>query len=130
MYDSAERRQESQEIDASLYVLKESFRPQSQRRSRPKQHVHRSYRNKNLTRALSEFCTRCDAQMAVVSILSPSAKDEKHSIATLKTGCLMAGTDKSVEVKKRFTDLGGRVLAEKVARPKDPARWKPLDVQR
>ena len=135
MYHSAERRQESQEINASLYALKECFRLQSQRRSRPKQHVHVPYRNNNLTRALSECFTRSDAQMAVICTLSPSAKDTEHSIATLKTGCLMAGTeglcsDKRVEVKKRFTDLGGRVLAEKVARPKDPGRWKPLDVQR
>lgn len=135
MYHSAERRLESQEINASLYALKECFRLQSQRRSHPKKHVHVPYRNNNLTRALSECFTRSDAQMAVICTLSPSAKDTEHSIATLKTGCLMAGTeglctDKRVEVKKRFTDLRGRVLAEKVSRPTDPGRWKPLDVQR
>ena len=130
MYHNAERRKESAQINESLYALKECFRLHSQRRRNPHKAVHVPFRSSNLTRVLADCFTSAEARMAVICTLSPSSKDTEHSVHTLKTGCLMAGSEaRCSETKEDVAKvLPGYSPDAQPRRVREVAGWSPTEV--
>lgn len=88
MYHSRSRQAESNEINASLYALKECIRARSS--SSSSRYV--PYRSNNLTRVLRESLERQDARLAVIATVAPNATDTEHTIQTLKTVSTLIGS--------------------------------------
>jgi kinesin family protein 2/24 len=88
MYHSRSRQAESNEINASLYALKECIRARSS--SNSSRYV--PYRSNILTRVLRESLERRDARLAVIATVAPNATDTEHTIQTLKTVSTLIGS--------------------------------------
>lgn len=101
MYHSAERRKEGAEINASLHALRECFRAMGS--SNPSTHV--PFRTSNLTKVLMETFTRPGARTAMVATLAPGPTDTEHTISTLRTVCMLAGTEGEILEKKEDVPL-------------------------
>lgn len=86
MMHSAARRKEGAQINSSLHALKECFRAM-------REGTHVPFRSSQLTKVLQETFTRDDAQTMVLATLSPTPTDIEHSISTLRTVCMLAGTE-------------------------------------
>jgi kinesin family protein 2/24 len=91
MYHSKSRQAESNEINASLYALKECIRARSSSASSQSQQGYVPYRSNNLTRVLRESLERQDASLAVIATVAPNATDTEHTIQTLKTVSTLSG---------------------------------------
>jgi len=119
MYHSAERRKECGEINASLHSLKECFRAMVS--GNPEAHV--PYRSSNLTKVLMETLTTKEAETLMIATLSPTATDIEHSVSTLRTVCLLGGSDGRIVERKE--ELAGEVVRPDVV---PPQRWSPDEV--
>jgi kinesin family protein 2/24 len=127
MYHSKSRQAESNEINASLYALKECIRARSS--SSNSQHGYVPYRSNNLTRVLRESLERPDALLAVIATVAPNATDTEHTIATLKTVSTLSGSSseegrlQKVSPSSSTSKLGEHPIAPKKWDHKALVQW-------
>lgn len=50
-------------------------------------------RSSSLTRVLMECFVKEDARMAVIATVSPNPTDTEHIVSTLRTACMISGSD-------------------------------------
>ena len=87
------------------------------------------FRGSTLTKVLTESFVRPDASLAVVATLAPSPTDTEHTIATLRTACLLGASGKgSRQVLESTEDVALALPKREVVVP--PAKWSPADVQK
>jgi len=120
MYHTADMRKEGAEINASLHALKECFRAMAS--NNPNAHV--PFRQSNLTKVLMETFTREGALTAMVATLAPGPTDTEHTIGTLRTVCMLAGTEGEVLEKKEDVPLHLPRREEATL----PAKWTPAQL--
>jgi len=90
LWHSKERQQESAEINASLFALKECVRARASNNSRV------PFRNHSLTRILRESFERDGARLCVIACISPNATDTEHTIETLRFAASIVGKDAQI----------------------------------
>jgi len=131
MYHSKERRKEAAEINSSLHALKECIRSTmlkaAAKLSGKHKHVHVPFRSSNLTKVLMESFVREDAELAVISTLSPSTTDTEHSIGTLQTACMLAGRENMVTEATESVERQSSQPAAVMIVP--PVKWTGPEVQ-
>jgi kinesin family protein 2/24 len=109
---SAERQRETAEINSSLHALKECVRAiaANDRASSGggvgEQVTQRiPFRESCLTKVLMESFCRPRAVLAVIATVSPVSADTEHSASTLKTACMLAGTEQVISEEKSDVQL-------------------------
>ena len=95
MYHSSERQKESNEINASLWALKECVRV-SNKSGKNKKSTAIPYRSNNLTRLLRESFERESAKLCVIATVAPNATDTEHTMETLRFVSQLAGREKDI----------------------------------
>ena len=99
MYHSSERQKESNEINASLWALKECTRTRalaSMGGKKKETKVIIPYRSNNLTRLLRETFERDSARLSVIATVAPNATDTEHSMETLRFVSQLVGSMKDI----------------------------------
>ena len=99
MYHSSERQKESNEINASLWALKECTRTRalaSMGGKKKNTKVIIPYRSNNLTRLLRESFDRDSARLCVIATVAPNATDTEHSMETLRFVSQLVGSEKRI----------------------------------
>ena len=95
MYHSSERQKESNEINSSLWALKECVRV-ANKSGKNKKSASIPYRSNNLTRLLRESFERESAKLCVIATVAPNATDTEHSMETLRFVSQLAGKEKDI----------------------------------
>lgn len=90
LWHSKERQQESAEINASLFALKECVRARASNNSRV------PFRNHSLTRILRESFERDGARLCVIACISPNSTDTEHTMETLRFAASIVGKDAQI----------------------------------
>lgn len=115
-YHSHDRQKESNEINSSLWALKECLRA---RASGGSKNGPVPYRSSSLTRILRESLERQDAHLCVIGTIAPNATDTEHSIDTLKTITHL--------IEEKMEEMKTREVAEPSNRvqncPHSPKNW-------
>lgn len=101
MYHSSERQKESNEINASLWALKECTRTRALasrggNNKSKKKNIVIPYRSNNLTRLLRESFERESARLCVIATVAPNATDTEHSMETLRFVSQLVGSEKNI----------------------------------
>jgi kinesin family member 2/24 len=91
MYHTKDRQVESNEINASLYALKECIRARAVVSAHAKSASVVPYRSSTLTSVLRPHL-ESGGPLAVVATVSPNATDTEHTLGTLKTVASLLGT--------------------------------------
>jgi kinesin family member 2/24 len=91
MYHSKDRQVESNEINASLYALKECIRARASASAHARSASVVPYRSSTLTSVLRPHL-ESGGPLAVVATISPNATDTEHTLGTLKTVASLLGT--------------------------------------
>jgi kinesin family protein 2/24 len=115
MYHSRSRQAESNEINASLYALKECIRARSS--SNSSRYV--PYRSNILTRVLRESLERRDARLAVIATVAPNATDTEHTIQTLKTVSTLIGSSSEEGRLQKVSPSSSKLEEHPIA----PKKW-------
>ncbi|OLP89831.1 Kinesin-like protein KIF2A [Symbiodinium microadriaticum] len=113
---SKEQQQESAEINASLYALKDCCRALA---SLPRVPPH-AVRASSLTKVLAQAFLAQESRLAVICTVSPCASDTEHTVTTLRLGTALAGCCEQEE--KDFLD---QVPSERRGPSKTPKQWTP-----
>ena len=95
LYHSVERQKESNEINASLYALKECIRARVGVKKGKRMHI--PYRSSLLTRVLRESFEDETAALSIIATTAPTATDTEHSCETLKTVSTIVGLEGHIE---------------------------------
>jgi kinesin family protein 2/24 len=91
LYHSKERQMESNEINASLYALKECIRARVNSKNKPNTYI--PYRSSLLTRVLRESFEDPNAFLSIIATAAPTATDTEHTMETLKTVSTIVGLE-------------------------------------
>jgi kinesin family protein 2/24 len=132
---SIERQRETAEINSSLHALKECVRAiaandRNAASEAPMQRI--PFRESSLTKVLMESFCRPRAVLAVIATVSPVSADTEHSASTLKTACMLAGTEQLVNEDKTDVPLhipgvtnveGGEGGGGMLESTTPPAKW-------
>ncbi|CAE7216334.1 DSK1 [Symbiodinium sp. CCMP2592] len=114
---SKERQQESAEINASLYALKDCCRALA---SLPRVPPH-TVRASSLTKVLAQAFLQ-ESRLAVICTVSPCASDTEHTVTTLRLGTSLAGCCEQEE--KDFLEPSERCHGRH-GPSKGPKQWTP-----
>lgn len=118
---TAERQKEGAEINSSLHALKECIRALTSGAS------HVPYRMNNLTRVLRGSFTTPGAKFHVVATVAPGCSDAEHSVATLRMGCSLCGSnDKISENKQEVGTISRKQSNVVVCKSKSGSRARSL----
>jgi kinesin family protein 2/24 len=117
LWHSKERQQESAEINASLFALKECVRARASNNSRV------PFRNHSLTRILRESFERDGARLCVIACISPNATDTEHTMETLRFAASIVGKD--AQIREGETRLVETAIAtnESSRNIQSPKQW-------
>jgi kinesin family member 2/24 len=124
MYHSKDRQVESNEINASLYALKECIRARAAVSAHAKSAVV-PYRSSTLTSVLRPHL-ESGGPLAVVATVSPNATDTEHTLGTLRTVASLLGTagyDGSPNVLAPKDRESSRTSPPGRAHPSAPKSW-------
>jgi kinesin family member 2/24 len=124
MYHSKDRQVESNEINASLYALKECIRARAAVSAHAKSAVV-PYRSSTLTSVLRPHL-ESGGPLAVVATVSPNATDTEHTLGTLRTVASLLGTagyDGSPKVLAPKDRASSRSSPPDRAHPSAPKSW-------
>jgi kinesin family protein 2/24 len=116
LYHDVSRQKETQEINASLYALKECIRARAKSSFKS---PYVPYRASNLTRLLRESLENEDSKLCVIATIAPNATDTEHTMETLKTVSSIAGNEAQIYSDEPRTFYPNHKKSKMLVSPKE-----------